>query len=795
MLIGGGENIRKILLGFLISLLLVGTVFAGSIPLLKGNTQQINNFAQSIELTFYPKEFEFGIKSTIKGEFATVVLENEGFNYEVGKAKLPIIRRIVEIPQSADPEIIIDSVTWQETSLREYNLPNIIIPDQLSIEKIPEPQTEFLIDEKYYSTNEYLPEKIANIKETGEIRGRCFALLEISPIKYNPYTGELKLMDFCKIRINLLNSDMEKTYSEIERYSNPRYEKLFETIFENYGIFEENLKSRSQEGYLIIVYDDFYEEIQPLVTLKESIGYDVTTTKTSEIPGGATKEKIYDYIEDAYNTWTTPPTYVLLVGDTPQIPTFFGSESGSEADLYYVTVDGSDFIPDIYIGRFPGSTESHIEAMVEKTVFYEEGGFNTFEWIKNGTFIASSDQGQLAEETHNYVIDNFLAPNGYTCEKIYESQGGNTNDITNSVNDGTGICVYSGHGYSGGWSCVPFDQTDVNNLENLDMYPFVCSHACSTNPFGYDECFGETWLRVEDKGALAFWGASASTLWDEDDILERAMFQSWWKDELDWIGGMTDMALLYLYENYSGGQYTQYYFEAYNINGDPSIRIWSDHPSDSPNTPSTPSGPDVWIENVEATFTTSTVDPNGDDVYYLFEWGDGTFSEWVGPYPSGQTVEANHSWSEIGEFEIRVKAKDVYNSQSNWSDVSIITVIEDEAPEKPEITGPKVVIGGREYQFTFNATDPEGHDIYYKVDWDDGHNTNWLGPYSSGETIILGHTWYQKGDYFIKAWAKDEFGKESSQGQFKIYVPISKTRTETYQNLTARILSTTPLFG
>jgi hypothetical protein len=795
LLIGGGETIRNILFGILISMLLIGTVFAGAMPTFKVKTKQINNFDNSFEFSFNSLDYEFGIESTINGEFATVVLLNEGFNYQVGKAKLPLIRRFIEIPQNAEPEILIDSVSWQETSLIENNLPNMIIPSQFSVDKIPEPQIEFLIDEKYYSTNRFLPEVNARIKETGEIRGRCFALIEISPIKYNPSTGELKLMDFCTIKINLPNSDMEKTYSEIERYSTPSYERLFKNTFENYGIFEEELKSREQEGYLIIVYDDFNEEIQPFVSHKESKGFEVTTTKTSDIPGGATKEKIYDYIEDAYDSWTNPPAYVLLVGDTPQIPTYFGSESDSEADLYYVTVDGSDYIPDIYIGRFPGSTESHIEAMVEKTIFYEEGGFISFDWIKNATFIASSDHGQLAEETHNYVIDNFLAPNGYTCEKIYESQGGNTNDITNAINVGTSLCIYSGHGYSGGWSCVSYGQTDINNLENAQMYPFVCSHACSTNPFGYEECFGETWLRVEDKGALAFWGASASTLWDEDDILEKAMFQSWWKDNLNWIGGMTDMALIYLYENYSGGGYTQYYFEAYNLNGDPSVRILTDHPSDPPNIPEKPNGPDEWIENIEATFTSSTVDPNGDNIYYLFDWGDGDFSEWLGPYTSGQTVEAEHSWSELGEFKIKVKAKDEFNAQSDWSEESNITIFEDEAPEKPYISGQKIIFGGKEYEFTFTATDPEGHDIYYKVDWDDGKRTEWLGPYSSGETITLDHIWYQKGEFYIKAWAKDEFGKESSQNQFKIYVPISKTRTLTFDNLLAIILATRPILG
>ncbi len=785
---------KKIVIGFLISMLMIGSIAASSIPL---RNKQINSFDDSFELSFDLKDFEYEIVSTPDGEFTKVTLGNEPFSYEIGKAKLPVIRRIVEIPQGAIPEIFVDSISWEYTSLHEMNLPNMIIPSQFSTEKIPESQNEFVIDQDYYLTNSFFPEEIAKITDTGEIRGRHFAQIEVSPIQYNPLTGELKLMSSCNVRINLANSDMTKTYEKISRYSTPSYERFFETLFENYGLYEQGIENRDPEGYLIIVYDTFFEEIQPFVTQKISKGYDVTTTKTSQIPGGPTKENIYAYIEDAYDTWTIPPAYVLLVGDVPQIPTYTGSSSYSEADLYFVTVDGTDYFPDIHIGRFTGSTEAQIDSIVEKTLYYEQGDFSSFDWIKKAAFLASTDNYQTSEGTHNYVINNFLLPNGYTCDKLYTvTYGATTQQVHDAINDGRSLVVYSGHGGPSGWGDgPPFYQSDVQSLMNEDMYPFVCSHACSTNTFADSECFGETWIRVQDKGAFAFWGASASTYWDEDDILEKAMFQSWWEDGLEWIGGMTDMALLYLYENYSGGGLTRYYFEAYNLNGDPSIRLWSDNPSEPPETPSIPNGPDTWIENVEATFSTSTTDPDGDSIYYLFDWGDGEISDWLGPFASGQSVNANHAWSELGDFEVKVMAKDTYNSQSDWSDILTITIVEDEPPTTPVITGSKIVIGGREYQFTFTATDPELHQVYYKVDWDDGEKTDWIGPYSSGETMVLGHTWNQKGTFYIKAWARDIFEKESSQATFKINVPISKTRNTHFANILTRILQSRPILG
>lgn len=740
----------------------------------------INIDETTIELTVNPQDFVFKSVKTEEGMFATITLPNYGFTYVKGEAKLPIIRKMVEIPQGSNPDILVTSISWEDTTLNELLLPDKIIPAQQSVEKIPEPIDDFVVDEKYYSTDAFMPETIAKIVETGEIRSRRFALVEVSPIQYKPATGELKIMNSCEITINLPNSDMAQTYEKINRYSSPSFEKMFEVAFQNYGFYENGMENRDQEGILIIVYDNFYDEIQPLANLKISKGYDTTVTKTSQIPGGPTKEKIYDYIEDAYDTWTIPPTYVLLVGDTPQIPTYSGTTGPSAVDLYYVTVDGSDYIPDIYIGRFPGSQESQIEAMVEKTVYYETGNFPSNEWIKKAAFLASTDNYQISEGTHNYVIDNFLNPNGYTCDKLYTvTYGATTQDVHDSINDGRSLVVFSGHGSPSGWGDGPsFYQSDVQALTNEDMYPFVCSHSCSTNTFDDPECFGETWLREAGKGGIGFWGASASTYWDEDDILEKAMFQAWWEDDLEWLGGMTDMGLIYLYENYSGGGSTKYYFEAYNLNGDPSLRLWSDDPNSPPEIPEKPDGPSEGVQYGELTFSTSTTDPEGEQIRYGWDFDeDDVVDKWTNFYNSGETVYVSHTWEETGEYDIKVIAEDLNNRQSGWSEPLTVTINENLAPEKPTITGPISGKVGVSLDFTFVSTDPEGHDLYYMVLWGDGHMEDYTGPYASGEEATFSHVWSSAGEFDIIVKAKDQYEAKSPQSQVKLWITKNKAVT------------------
>lgn len=72
------------------------------------------------------------------------------------------------------------------------------------------------------------------------------------------------------------------------------------------------------------------------------------------------------------------------------------------------------------------------------------------------------------------------------------------------------------------------------------------------------------------------------------------------------------------------------------------------------------------------TFCTDTaVDPDGDDIYVYWHWGDGSNSGWLGPYSSGEQICADHSWSEDGTYIIKAKLKDDYGAESDWGTLSV----------------------------------------------------------------------------------------------------------------------------
>jgi hypothetical protein len=89
----------------------------------------------------------------------------------------------------------------------------------------------------------------------------------------------------------------------------------------------------------------------------------------------------------------------------------------------------------------------------------------------------------------------------------------------------------------------------------------------------------------------------------------------------------------------------------------------------APDGPDAPLVPDAGLTNEEIMVEVSATDPDGDDLYYQIDW-DGEMSAWMGPYTSGEVVQFNHAWPNPGEYSILVKAKDIWDEESPWSNNS-----------------------------------------------------------------------------------------------------------------------------
>jgi hypothetical protein len=215
-----------------------------------------------------------------------------------------------------------------------------------------------------------------------------------------------------------------------------------------------------------------------------------------------------------------------------------------------------------------------------------------------------------------------------------------------------------------------------------------------------------------------------------------------------------------LHPDWTGIQDADMYFAIYGTNGE----------NLPPYVPRRPIGHVFGGKNIFYTYYASAEDVDDDDVYYKFDWGDNTSSGWLGPYNSGKKAFATHSWSENGSYRLRVKSKDENGSESNWS--SILRVrIGNNPPDSPNIDGPAIGKIGENYPYTFLTTDTDDDVLYYYIDWGDETNSGWIGAYDSGEETNMSHTWYEQGNYTIRAKAKDIYAAESEWGTLTVTMP------------------------
>ncbi len=152
------------------------------------------------------------------------------------------------------------------------------------------------------------------------------------------------------------------------------------------------------------------------------------------------------------------------------------------------------------------------------------------------------------------------------------------------------------------------------------------------------------------------------------------------------------------------------------------------------------SGPGSGYIGTSYSYSTSAEDPDGDDIKYTVDWGDGTTSETEFMY-SGETASLSHDWTEPGEYYIRVKATDDKGANSKWAESLIVVA------RTPELIPPTAIISatpveineGERVSFSAEASsDQDGYIVSYDWDFGDGN---------TGAGMNVEHTYYHSGHY------------------------------------------------
>ena len=540
---------------------------------------------------------------TVNGEnYNTINIPDYGVINEIGLPALPQVSFNMFIAyQEENPSVSVERVT---TRLQDLKLK--VYPFQAPWEKNNRiADRPFTIDRAYYNSSGKSYDPI-EISEPFIINGVKGIIVTIHPFNYNPLENRLTITTSAEFRLDLQNSVLPVS-GKSKSFNN-----YFRKIFANY----EYTGERTGGNYLIITAPALEADLGTFVDYKSNTGFTVDVFNTNTT--GTTTSAIKSFIQQRYDNTATRPDYILLVGDVANIPAWTGSGAGSPTtDLNYVQLEGGDYFADAFIGRFSVTNSAELNSIVSKSTFMESyvGSLD-----KKNVFMASSDNYSISEGTHNYVIDTYFEPAGYTNLKLYShTYGATTQQLINALNDNQIFAIYSGHGSETSWADgPPLNQSQVTALTNT-WFPYVYSFACLTGSFATGECFGETWIRTTH-GAASFYGSSVTSYWDEDDILERNVIKAMFEDGLTRVNPMFHQGMIYLVDYYGGiTSTTLRYMEMYNLLGDPSLPVVEIVPPCPVETASNP-GPeagatDVSVNLSEITWTNGS-DATSNETYF-----------------------------------------------------------------------------------------------------------------------------------------------------------------------------------
>ncbi len=542
----------------------------------------------------------------IRGAQYTTVTMNDAENLaEAGLPRVPVYRTWIEIPIGASVEATVNEFRVEEISHDGSPL----VPAVLSASK-DQPRDAFTVvhDPGVYTLGNPFPESRVRVIYAGGMRGRNLALVEVMPLRWNPGDNSYSLLAGASIELSFQGGDIARSYEQSASMACTEYERILQSTLMNYGTFEGGLDT-PPAPYLIIGHSDFVDTaMDGFVAHKQALGFTVDMVDLSVT--GSTATEIQDYVQNAITGGTV---YVLLVGDIDYVPAMNSTEASGSTDLYYVCLDDGGWIPDAFIGRFSVQTTGQCVTMAQRVIDYENS-VGVQSWVQGALFIGSGDSSfwQVSEGTHNYCIETYCDPRGYNSTKVYPvTTGGTAADAIAAINAGVSMVTFSGHGSSTSWSDMSFGSSDFNQLTNDGMFPGVLSHACNTGQFSTSTCWAETWTRTPERGGLYFWGSWDSSYWDEDDIQQRGEYESFLGNDVYWPKGYMNQGLMSVYTYYSGGGRTKYYYETYNLFGDPSVitKTWpmtgieDDHTAGVTTSPISVSAPNPVSGSIPVTLT------------------------------------------------------------------------------------------------------------------------------------------------------------------------------------------------
>ena len=574
-----------------------------------------------------------------------------------------------------------------------------------------------------YSSSEMYPGRLYDIVGTYRLRGYNILVLSLNPVQYIPSSGELFYYPDLSIHVKTVKDIDEKNicYRGLEKDKTIVKDKVDNPILVDYYP-KKTLATYSKEQYdlMIITTSELKNGFQSLKDYHDNRGISTIIVTLDEIGSDCSSEDIRSYVRDAYNEMGVD--YLLLGGDADVVPTrglwVRGIDEGEEiyggipSDLYYGCLDGPfnynnndkwgeptdgaggkdvDLLAEVYVGRACVDDLTEVNNFVSKTIKYLESGFE--DYIENyllvgeflGNYGKSSYGGNYMDQlVESCDLDGYytkgISPRDFEIKKLYDRDCGTVqwanSDVIEHIMNGVHIINHDGHSHYR-YNMRLFNS-DVERIHNTEVY-FIYSQGCMAggfdDPLGYD-CIAEYHtVKTPYAAFAAIMNARYGIFYaDSTDGDSQRYHREFWdavfgegKHVISQANQDSKEDNLYLI---SRTMMRWCYFEL-NLFGDPTISFYLSQP---PLKPLTPQGPTSGKPGNTYHYFTRTTDPNGGYIQYLIDWGDGTDSGWSDPYYSGNHIYMTHIWKTGESFQVKSKARDKHNMESEWSDPQTVSI-------------------------------------------------------------------------------------------------------------------------
>ena len=438
--------------------------------------------------------------------FSVINFDAGVFTEQKGFARLPFVHASVQLPADKNVDIFFTVESYEDVPLNQP-----LAPSRGTIYRNQNPdEIPWEIDPASL-TDSWYPGFAAEQTRPFIIKNARGVSVYFYPFQYNGKNQTLRV--YKSIKVRLTENDASPVNPLLTSPANNLREMrgIYQSVFINYTDASSTLSMEQYGDILVLTTARDETAIAPYIQWKREKGFNVS----KEVVASGTMVK--DLIQQKYDE-NNNLLYVLLVGDWDDIKSELNT-SNLPMDPDMGCVAGDDDFQDIAIGRISAQSAEQVTIQVNKFLNYEKNPASN-SWLSTATGIASNqgpgDDNEDDFEHNDVIWNDKLDPFTYDAYHAIYDPSASSSDVSTAVNNGTGLINYTGHGSSTSWGTTGFSNSDVNNLTNGDLLPWIISVACNNGEFNRSggDCFAEAWVKKENGGAVMFLGATISQPWD-----------------------------------------------------------------------------------------------------------------------------------------------------------------------------------------------------------------------------------------------------------------------------------------